>query len=78
EEIGIRAWAKTYQLASFDETVLEDGSLTMCKCILVWAAALMLKSFSEQVDKVALRKSALAAQQELSKHQLMIEEISPK
>ncbi|CAK0821770.1 unnamed protein product, partial [Prorocentrum cordatum] len=72
----IAEWAEKYEL-QVEGTVLSEGKQLAATCILVWASAFLLKAFSEQVDKVALRKAAMAAQSELAKFNKGLGDIVP-
>ncbi|CAK0883068.1 unnamed protein product, partial [Prorocentrum cordatum] len=76
EERRIAEWANKYEL-QVEGTVLSEGKQLAAKCIVVWASAFLLKAFSEQVDMVALRKAAMAAQSELAKFNKGLGDIVP-
>ncbi|CAK0828525.1 unnamed protein product [Prorocentrum cordatum] len=76
EEAAIRKWAKTFELP-IDENIFQCGSGAMGRCIKAWGASLMIKAIADGVDKVSLRKAAMAVQTELGKRQLTLESLQP-
>ena len=49
----------------------------MAKCVLSWAAAFMGKGFVDGLDKVQLRKAAVAVEAALAKHGKVLADIEP-